>query len=357
MVGEPPDLVLTPFSPGQSLDIFGGQEHLTSQVHGRDLLASWPSSFEITARACLSSARSSADRAERFGPPAKGALIRRCPRSAAGRRRASGRASSRARRGCTGPRKGGAVVHTFCGSGSAIPCRRAPWPVQDVSLRLSADGHTPFPAALGPGGLQPEHIGSICCYGSYLDSFFPAEPEGLLQFQAHPEVRIRDPVQLFSIERLGAVARSHTAGAQTIVIIGSGHHVPLLTLAAHQRIADMRFFMVPAATSASSQCLARARHASVSGIWRAFVYSRVRGAGWRSKSVRVRAGPGCRSSRPGCACRVASAGSSGVSQVYRTLNSVLFESGECFRSLADRNQTRPSTIGRQRSRDTTPVMT
>ena len=64
------------------------------------------------------------------------------------------------------------------------------------------------------------------------DRLFPAQAEGLLQFQAHADVFIPDLVQLLSGDGLGlGFVGDETPVRDAVVFVGSGHHVLLVDLA------------------------------------------------------------------------------------------------------------------------------
>ena len=68
--------------------------------------------------------------------------------------------------------------------------------IQHLALGLGADGNGSFPTALGPARLEHQVIPAVGKAWLEFDRLFPAQTEGLLQFQAHFDVLIPDFVQL-----------------------------------------------------------------------------------------------------------------------------------------------------------------
>jgi len=71
-----------------------------------------------------------------------------------------------------------------------------PCAVQHLPLFRGADRDGAFPAALGPARLEHEVVATIGKARLELHRLFPAQTEGLLQFQAHADVLIADLAQL-----------------------------------------------------------------------------------------------------------------------------------------------------------------
>ena len=71
-----------------------------------------------------------------------------------------------------------------------------PCAVQHLPLFRGADRDGAFPAALGPARLEHQVVAPVGKARYELDRLFPAQAEGLLQFQAHAHMRVTDLVQL-----------------------------------------------------------------------------------------------------------------------------------------------------------------
>jgi hypothetical protein len=130
--------------------------------------------------------------------------------------------------------------------------------VQKVSLRLIADRSVAFLAAFGLGGLERQHVALVGPAWLDLDAFLTAQAEGFLKPQGHGRVRVGHPVQLALIQllRLGLVRYAAPVG-DAIGRIVAGHDVFLADPLATQRMADMRFFIVPLLAPSACQRLTR----------------------------------------------------------------------------------------------------
>jgi transketolase len=68
--------------------------------------------------------------------------------------------------------------------------------------------------------------------GPDLDGFLAPKPERPLEFQAHPDVRIPNSLQVRLFQHLGAIGAVRILPArQTVVIVGAGHYIPFVDLA------------------------------------------------------------------------------------------------------------------------------
>lgn len=63
-------------------------------------------------------------------------------------------------------------------------------PIEYVPLLSSYNGYCSFPSTLGPCSLENETISTVSIAGSKLDGLLAAQPESLLQEQAHVNVGI-----------------------------------------------------------------------------------------------------------------------------------------------------------------------
>ena len=103
--------------------------------------------------------------------------------------------------------------------------------VEGFPLLLGPDGDDPLLAALGPARLEHKVVTPVGEAWLEFHRLFPAQAEGLLQFQAHAYVFIANLFELLAGHHLSlGFIGDETPVRDTVVFVGTRHHVLLVNL-------------------------------------------------------------------------------------------------------------------------------